>query len=174
MNSACECWSALLLSTDSIVETAFHTRRAASTFWLAATFSPAFPVHSRYQFRDKYPIDGYYHVVNTVPSFICYAAGTLLERVISDQLPAIRRQEEGKSLTRTEKAAKSNHARTSEKFARKSNYSRTYVKTGGWGSEKVISDQLPAIRKQEDSRSLSRLLWLAARLPAAASAKEGH
>src|SRR5208283_4756406 len=30
-------------------------------------------------------------------------------------------------------ATKSNHSRTSRKFARKSNYSRTYAKTGGWG-----------------------------------------
>jgi hypothetical protein len=30
-------------------------------------------------------------------------------------------------------ATKSNHSRTSTKFARKSNHSRTYAKTGGWG-----------------------------------------
>jgi len=37
------------------------------------------------------------------------------------------------SLTRAEKAAKSNHSRTSERFSRKSNHSRTYAKHRGWG-----------------------------------------
>ena len=43
------------------------------------------------------------------------------------------------TLTRTEKAAKSNHSRTSRKFSRKSNHSRTYAKTGGGVSRKQLS-----------------------------------
>ncbi len=78
------------------------------------------------------------------------------------------------TLTRSENSAKSNHSRTSEEFSRKSNYSRTYAKTGGWGSEKVISDQSPAISKQEESSPFSLLLFLATGLPAEASAEEGH
>ena len=54
---------------------------------------------------------------------VCYAEGTLLLCHFGPP----------QTLTRTEKAAKSNHSRTSGKCARKSNYSRTYAKTGGWG-----------------------------------------
>jgi hypothetical protein len=37
-------------------------------------------------------------------------------------------------LIRLQESPKSNYSRTSKKFARKSNHSRTYAKTGGWGS----------------------------------------
>src|SRR5208283_4303216 len=83
----------------------------------------------------------------------CYAAGTLLLCHFGPSHP----------LTRTENSPKSNHSRTSKKFSRKFNYSRTYAKTGGWGSKNVISNRRPAIRKQEECSSLSRLLWLATR-----------
>ena len=71
--------------------------------------------------------------------------------------------------------AKSNYSRTYAKYSRKSNYSRTYAKTGGWGvsDERAISAQRPGIRKQEESRSPARLLWLATCLPRAIFAK-GH
>src|SRR5208282_3191576 len=38
------------------------------------------------------------------------------------------------SLLGPQPTANSNHSRTSAAFARKSNHSRTYAKTGGWGS----------------------------------------
>jgi hypothetical protein len=48
------------------------------------------------------------------------------------------------TLTRSEISANFNHSRTSKKFARKSNYSRTYAKTGGWGLTFELSTGHPA------------------------------
>jgi hypothetical protein len=63
--------------------------------------------------------------------FACYAAGPLL--LCHFGTP--------QTLTRPEISPKSNHSRRSKKFSRKSNYSRTYAKTGGWGPKEVISGQ---------------------------------
>jgi len=103
-------------------------------------------------------------------------------RVISDQRPAIRRQEKRRSLfrlfwlatrhsvlatksnySRLPRApfakgtyapiAKSNYSRTSETFARKSNHSRTYAKTGGWWLKRepsVTSDQRSGSKTKAD------------------------
>ncbi len=43
------------------------------------------------------------------------------------------------SLFRWKTTANSNYSRTSRKFARKSNHSRTYAKTGGWGQSSFAS-----------------------------------
>ncbi len=81
-------------------------------------------------------------------------------------------------------AAKSLVSRTSKKFSRKSNYSRTYAKTGGWGSKKAVSDQRSASKKKTAPSSVLSGSPLACppklqrrratRLPAEASAEEGH
>jgi len=66
--------------------------------------------------------------------FVCYAAGTLLLCHFGPSRHPIRDAHNApQTLTRTEISAKSNHSRTSKKFARKSNDSRTYAKTGGVG-----------------------------------------
>ena len=43
------------------------------------------------------------------------------------------------SLFRRQTSANSNNSRTSRKFARKSNHSRTCAKTGGWGLWRALS-----------------------------------
>ena len=83
-------------------------------------------------------------MVNNVLSFTCYAAGTLLLCHFGPPHSLTRAEISAKSnYSRLPRAlfakgthahtAKSNHSHTSRKFSRKSNHSRTYAKTGGWG-----------------------------------------